>query len=541
MSSRGGKPQAGRSHSLVLWTALQYRIRMENRNYIELADLQDIVRERIGVVDRWVRVEIASHSEVRGHHYLDLIQKSPAGDEEARARGIIWKSNSGIISRFGSLTGQSLLPGISVVVRIVVQYSARYGLSLVIQDIDASYSIGQRELQKQETIRLLTGAGLVDRQKSLQLPFLPSKIAVISSEGAAGYGDFLKHLDGNQYGFRYDLTLFQSLMQGDGCPDSICAGIDLVCRTGDFDIILILRGGGAESDLFCYDDYALARCIAECPLPVLTAVGHERDYHIVDMVANCHFKTPTALADFIVDWTAGVEEQVMDCLASVQSAVTDRLVSEDRYIGQLFHDIRYSLSGRVNAVDADLKRLFSSLSAGMALRVKDAETAAARLLTEIVHAAGLSADRADKSVGDSLVRIMAGAAARVSTAEGEVNRCLNNILFALNATLNVLEQQVVLADASIRASDPRTILRQGYVLAMDMDGTILKTVSSKRAGDSFALKFMDGMWGCRINDVKRDHSGDCIENRGNARTGRKDSRTADDRKPASCGDRVENI
>ena len=220
---------------------------METREYIELSDLQDIVRDRIGILDMWVRVEIASHSEVRGHHYLDLIQKSSSGDELARARGIIWKSNAAIISRFGSLTGRALVPGLSVVVRIVVQYSARYGLSLVIQDIDAGYSIGQRELQKQETIRLLAESGLIDRQKSLALPFLPSRVAVISSDSAAGYGDFVKHLDGNRYGFRFSLTLFQSLMQGDSCPDSICSSIDAVCRSGEFDLILILRGGGAES------------------------------------------------------------------------------------------------------------------------------------------------------------------------------------------------------------------------------------------------------------------------------------------------------
>ena len=420
---------------------------METREYIELSDLQDIVRDRIGILDMWVRVEIASHSEVRGHHYLDLIQKSSSGDELARARGIIWKSNAAIISRFGSLTGRALVPGLSVVVRIVVQYSARYGLSLVIQDIDAGYSIGQRELQKQETIRLLAESGLIDRQKSLALPFLPSRVAVISSDGAAGYGDFVKHLDGNRYGFRFSLTLFQSLMQGDSCPDSICSSIDIVCRSGEFELILILRGGGAESDLFCYDDYGLARHIAECPLPVLTAIGHERDYHVADMVANCHFKTPTALADFLVDWTAGVEEQVADCLAAVQSAAAGRLVDEDRRIGQIFHDIRYSLADKVNVLDA------------------------------------------------------------------EVKRCLNNILFALNATVNALEHHVALADASIRAADPRSILRQGYVLALDSDGTVLKNVSSKSAGDSFALKFMDGMWGCMINDLKQDAVGNSAADR----------------------------
>lgn len=480
---------------------------MESRAYIELVELQTVIRDRIGSLDRWVRVEIASHSEVRGHHYLDLIQKSSAGDELARARGIIWKSNSGIITLFSSLTGQQLVAGISVVVRISVQYSPRYGLSLVIQDIDATYSIGQRELQKQETVRRLTESGLINLQKSIGLPFLPARIAVISSGDAAGYGDFIKHLAGNQYGFRYDLTLFQSLMQGDRCPDSICAGIDLICRTGDFDLILILRGGGAESDLFCYDDYDLGKKIAECPLPVLTAVGHERDYHIVDMVANCHFKTPTALADFIVDWTAGAEEQVIDLLASIQDAVGERLVAEERSLGRIFAGIRYSLSDRTNALESVLKKTFASLTGQMALKVMDAETMAGRLLTGIAHASALAADRSDRTVREYLVRITTGATTAVVSSESEVNRCLTNILFALNATVSALEGQVALADASIRASDPRNILRQGYVLAMDKDGTVLKNVSSRSVGDSFALKFIDGMWDCLVNGIKADAPG----------------------------------
>ena len=477
---------------------------MEIRRYIELADLQNIIRDRIGVIDQWVRVEIASHSEVRGHHYLDLIQKSSSGDDVAKARGIIWKSNAGIISSFRAAAGQDLVPGISVVVRIAVQYTARYGLSLIIQDIDASYSLGQRELQKQETIRRLTESGLMDRQKSLQLPFLPSSIAVISSKDAAGYGDFMKQLDGNPYGFSFNVSLFQSLMQGDGCPYSIAASLDMICRSGDYDLILILRGGGAESDLFCYDDYGLCKAVADCPVPVLTAVGHERDYHIVDMVANSHFKTRTALAAFIVDWTEEVEAEMLDCAASVRDAVNDRLVAEDRFIGQLLHDIRYSLSDRVNASETYLNNMFASLRGQMALKVMDSVSLIDGMLTGIVRYSGMAAENADRAVRESLVRIMSGAASVVSSAESEVNRCLTNILFALNATVNMLESKVALAESSITASDPRSILRQGYVLAMDRDGTVLKNVHSRSVGDDFALKFADGMWSCRVTGVKED-------------------------------------
>ena len=387
---------------------------MKIGNYIELADLQDLIAGRIGYLEQWVRVEIDSHSEVRGHHYFGLLQKTHSGEEVARARGIVWKSNAGIIPEFYRQTGQRLEAGISVVVLVVVQYSPRYGLSLVIQDIDASYSIGLRELQKQETLRRLEAEGLLDRQKSIALPFLPSGIAVISSKDAAGYGDFMKHLSGNQYGYTFDCTLFQSLMQGDRCPLSISASIDAAVRDGGFDLILILRGGGAESDLFCYDDYQLGKTIAECPLPVLTAVGHERDYHVADMVANSHFKTPTALADFLVDWVAGVEEEVMAHMENIMSAAKDA----------------------------------------------------------------------------------------VQASESEVGRCLTNICFAVNAVISGMENRIALSEAAIMVSDPRNILKQGYVLAVDKNGTILKNAGSKSVGEDFSLRFSDGVWNCVIEDVK---------------------------------------
>ena len=225
------------------------------------------------------------------------------------------------------------------------------------------------------------------------------------------------------------------------------------------------------------------------------------------MVANCHFKTPTALADFIVDWTAGVEEQVMDLLASIQDAVGGRLVAEERSLGRIFAGIRYSLSDRTNALESVLKKTFASLTGQMALKVMDAETMADRLLTGIAHASALAADRSDRTVREYLVRITTGATTAVASSESEVNRCLTNILFALNATVSALEGQVALADASIRASDPRNILRQGYVLAMDKDGTVLKNVSSRSVGDSFALKFIDGMWDCLVNGIKADAPG----------------------------------
>lgn len=387
-----------------------------NPEYLELSALQSLIKRRVSDIEAWVRVEIDSHSTSGGHHYFGLLQKSPDGVELAKARGIIWRSNSLIIQQFESATGQRLQAGLSVVMYVAVNYDARFGLSLIIREIDAGYSIGQRELQKQESIRKLTESGLMELQKTtLGLPFLPSRIAVISSAEAAGYGDFNKHLSTNPYGYLYDLTLFQSFMQGDNAPSSIISNIMEIQRSGAYDVVLILRGGGAESDLFCFDDYELARTIAECPVPVLTAIGHERDFHIADMVAWEHFKTPTALADFLIEWVHEVELSWMETVENIRQALVERLV--------------YS-------------------------------------------------------------------------SEMEIKRSVDNIRFALNANINELDHKVALLEAGIKSSDPRNVLKQGYVLASDRKGNLLKSAKSGNAGDDFFLRFNDGLWNCAINDVK---------------------------------------
>ena len=384
-------------------------------DFVELSALQNEIKDRIGNLKCWVRVEIDSHSQSGGHHYFGLVEKTGDGVERARARGIIWRSDAGILADFHSLTGKTLDAGISVVVLASVNYDARYGLSLIINDLDANYSIGQRELEKKETIRRLTENGLIERQKNLALPFLPGRIAVISSAEAAGYGDFLKHLGGNRFGYAYDLTLFQSFMQGDSATASITERIVEICGLDSYDVIVILRGGGAESDLFCYDDYGLAAAIAESSLPVLTAIGHERDYHVADMVAMEHFKTPTALADFLVEWVSDIEEE--NVLSPLRGICSDMML-------------------------------------------------------------------------------------RISASETELERTVSAVRFAINSLLDAKDHIVAMLDAGIRASDPRGLLELGYVLAVDRNGTILKTARSKNVGDEFSLRFRDGTWNCEVKDIK---------------------------------------
>ncbi len=276
-----------------------------DRVYISLFELQTKLKAGIeGIFPSrvWIRAEISA-LKVRsaGHCYMELSQSDESG-LLARAQAVIWSSKYRIIAPyFESVTGMSLGEGMAVMAEVSVSYSQLYGLSLVVNDIDPSYSLGEKERIRLMTIGRLEQEGLMDMQKGLSLPSLPYCLAVISAPDAAGYRDFMKHLHENAYGFVYHTELFPALMQGAECPSSVIAALDAVMDSGkEFDAVLILRGGGGKTDLSCYDDYGLSACVAQFPLPVMTAIGHDQDSHVVDMVAWKSLKTPTALADEII-------------------------------------------------------------------------------------------------------------------------------------------------------------------------------------------------------------------------------------------------
>ncbi len=276
------------------------------RNVIDLYTLQTQLKEGLEEMFPsriWVKAEISAvKSRPGGHCYMELSQSGESG-LVAKATAIIWSSKFRLISPyFQSVTGISLQEGINVLVQVQVNYSQLYGFSLIVNDIDPEYTVGDKERERQETIARLKSEGLLDRQQSLELPPLPYRLAVISAPDAAGYRDFMRHLHENEYGFTFHTELFEAVMQGVSAPASIADALGRVASAQPtFDAVLILRGGGAKLDLACFDDYDVAAAIAKCPIPVLTAVGHDQDYHICDMVAWKFVKTPTALADVFLD------------------------------------------------------------------------------------------------------------------------------------------------------------------------------------------------------------------------------------------------
>ncbi|MGM9742481.1 MAG: exodeoxyribonuclease VII large subunit [Candidatus Cryptobacteroides sp.] len=276
------------------------------RTVMDLIDLQSSVKSALegafpGKV--WVRAEVSA-VKVRsgGHCYLELSQSDDNG-LTAKASAIIWASKYRFLGPFfESVAGSPLQPGMLVLVRVQVNYSELYGFSLIIDDIDAEYTLGGKEKERQATIARLRNEGLMDLQKELPMVPLPYRLAVVTAPDAAGYKDFLRHLHENSYGFVFRTDLFEAVMQGAAAPDSIVAAIGSAAQAAPgYDAVLVLRGGGASLDLSCFDDYRIAAAIARCPVPVLTAVGHDQDYHICDMVSWRNVKTPTALADVFLE------------------------------------------------------------------------------------------------------------------------------------------------------------------------------------------------------------------------------------------------
>ncbi|MBQ2598666.1 MAG: exodeoxyribonuclease VII large subunit [Bacteroidales bacterium] len=285
---------------------------MEEKNPIGLLALQEQVKRHLEdhfFESVWLQAEISELKQnPSGHCYLTLVEKDPRSNALlARASAVVWASTWRMVKPyFEAQTGRTLAPGLSVLVRVQVSYSVLYGLSLVIYDIDPSFTVGELELARQRTIARLEAEGMFDMNAQLSLPLLPRRLAVVSSPTAAGWRDFRRQLEGNEYGFRFRLQLFPAVMQGDAAPESIIGALDQIAAEADsFDAVLILRGGGGAMDLVCFDDYELAVNVAQFPLPVLTGIGHDHDFHIVDMVAHTHVKTPTALADWLLDRFSG--------------------------------------------------------------------------------------------------------------------------------------------------------------------------------------------------------------------------------------------
>lgn len=286
----------------------------------------------------WLEAEISEACEVRGHCYMELVQKDElSATPVARASAKCWKNRwTGIKSVFVRATGQLPHAGMKVMLQVSPDFHEAYGFSWIISDIDPAFTLGDMAVRRMAIIRELKAQGVFDMQRQLTLPVFAQRIAVISSANAAGYGDFCNHLADNPYNFKFATRLFAATMQGEQVEESVVAALDAINGVADdFDVVVIIRGGGATADLSGFDTLRLGENVANFPLPVITGIGHDRDESILDMVAWHHVKTPTAAADFLIDNLVKVLTRLDDAAAKIANSLAYRLQTEKLRIGRI--------------------------------------------------------------------------------------------------------------------------------------------------------------------------------------------------------------
>ena len=315
-------------------------------NPLTLYSLNNLVREAVSdalPARYWVTGELSEVREaVNGHCYIELVQRNEATNElVAKARGTIWARIYSLLRPyFLEQTGHAFAQGLKVLLQVSVNFHELYGYTLDVCDIEPAYTIGDMARKRQLVIKQLTEEGVIGLNKELQFPLLPQKVAVISSSTAAGYGDFCDQLHNNGYGFVFYTKLFPAPMQGSGVEQGVIDALDRIARDLDFwDVVVIIRGGGAVSELSCFDTYELANNCAQFPLPIVTGIGHRRDESVLDIVAHTSAKTPTAAAELLIHAMLAQAQWLADVQQGVVAAVRGRVDEEKRRLQSLVQRI----------------------------------------------------------------------------------------------------------------------------------------------------------------------------------------------------------
>ncbi len=360
------------------------------RKSLTLYELNALVRETLALQmpdEYWVEAELSEAREVRGHCYMELIQKDDRSNTPvAKASAKCWASTWQLVKpHFMRVTGQQVHAGMKVLLKVYAQFHESYGFSWIVTDIDPTYTLGDMARKRLEIIRQLKEEGVFELQKELRLPMFCQHIAVISSANAAGYGDFVNQLESNEYGFRFHTQLFPAIMQGEGVEQSVIAALNKIFErlekedsslftlhsSLNFDCVVIIRGGGATSDLSGFDTLALAEHVANFPIPIITGIGHERDESVLDMVSHTRVKTPTAAAAFLISHLKGVLDVIEDAEQSIVLKVRQQMEMEKIRLLHLSQQIPSLYSLVKSRQETRLDRLQSSLQLSVSRRLQD--------------------------------------------------------------------------------------------------------------------------------------------------------------------------
>lgn len=421
----------------------------------------------------WVVAEIMEFNANRtGHCYLELVEKDANSDKIiAKSKATIWAGvGARLFPYFESVTGETLHVGMKILARVTIELHEAYGFSLNIQDVDAQYTLGDIAQQRARVIAQLTADGVIDMNRQLELPIVIQRIAVISSDTAAGWGDFKNQVDNNHFGFGFSVELFPAMMQGDGASASIIDALNRIfSRIEEFDVVAILRGGGAKSDLSCFDQYDLAYNAAQFPLPIITGIGHERDDSVLDFVANVRLKTPTALAAFIIDRAAAFLQNLGD-------------------MGNHFFDIaRRGIDANIQLVDTNFRRIEIG-ALNVVVRSEEQLLALEVQCRSVINRCFDAQKYRIDAIGQKLKLLPE---IRLSVEDNRTIQIERRLKVALNAYFDVRQKQLEYFEQTINQSDPQNILKRGYAIVRSKD-KVIKSLSEVKAGDRLTIQTFDG-------------------------------------------------
>jgi exodeoxyribonuclease VII large subunit len=443
---------------------------------LTLTELQLIIKDSLymALPDMyWVIAEISEIKEnYSGHCYLELVEKHP--DElsiRARVKAVIWSSRYRLLkSFFENTTGESLREGLKILVRAKIEYHEIYGLSLVINDIDPAYTLGELAIKRQEILKKLEEEGVLNMNKELDFPVVPQRIAVISSKNAAGYTDFMKHLSGNSFGYVFYTALIETPMQGSETEAGVIRAFDRIASHIDkFDAVAIIRGGGSQTDLSWFDNYNIAFYITQFPLPVITGIGHEKDLSVADIVAHQALKTPTAVADFFIDSMNKAENHLIEMSSEIMER-SEIILEENK---QKIDSFRVKLIPVARFMLSEIKEQLSGTIIEMINVGK-----------EFILKAGLLP-------ANQRSRLSSAARSLLSMNESELKQNKQKLMVSSTGFLNRFSIKISGLDNSLKILDPENVLKRGYTIT-SLDGKIIRLSSQLKNNDLINTRFRDG-------------------------------------------------
>ena len=420
---------------------------------LSLFELNNLVREVITTdlsMEYWVEAELSEVREVRGHCYMELVQKDMFSNTPvAKASAKCWKSKWMYVRpKFEQITGQYLHTGMKVMLKVYADFHEAYGFSWIVTDINPEYTLGDMAKKRMQIIEQLKREGVFDLQKELEIPMFAQRVAVISSLNAAGFGDFTRQLTDNSYGFKFQVELFPAIMQGEGIEGSVIAALDAINeRLDEFDVVVIIRGGGATSDMSGFDTLALAENVANFPLPIITGIGHDRDESVLDMISHTKVKTPTAAAALLVEHLEVVWQMLMEAENELVTVAQHRIENEKQRLSHIAEKIPVLFSLVKTHYENVLDKLLMTISS---------------MINE-----------------------------KVSSEKHNVLLMEEKIKPLVDVRLQREKHHLMMLEQRVKALDPEILLKRGYSITL-CKGKVVVDASMLKSGDEVETKVRKG-------------------------------------------------